>query len=265
MISSIYTSEPSLDRLRSIHDELLQSISQLHTYGSPDPSLEANWLTTFFPLRGLESTNELMVVGRAVNGWIKGWPISQTQGAAQRSEIIQDVVNPIIAGPDCPMTWVTMTRDPKEWNWRRSSFCRLMKSVSRELPGYDEARWPNRLIWSNLYKVAPWMGGNPSNSLCAAQQSACERHLAAEIEIWQPKRVLFVTGWNWARPFVECLTGKVEAGRQGFVEWSGTMKISPELNPIQMVVCVRPERRPGTTLTQEIIRSFSDLSSQLAC
>jgi len=45
-----------------------------------------------------------------------------------------------------------------------------------------------------LYKVAPFSGGNPWTTLVLAELEACKHHLAEEMSLWTPKRILFLTG-----------------------------------------------------------------------
>ncbi len=129
--------------------------------------------------------------------------------------------------------------------------------MSENLLGPFE-HWPSRLIYSNLYKVAPHEGGNPGSRLCKTQQQACEDHLVAEIEMWKPKRVLFITGWYyWAQPFVDRWSDSIGQPSATNVEWTG---IANKLNvghEIQLLVCVRPERRKEQPLAEAILQAFT--------
>lgn len=80
----------TMHRLREIHDELLQSI------GKAGHQLGRRELTTFFPMRGAAATGELMVVGRAVNGWAKKFTADEALVPERRAEIIQDVLRKAI-------------------------------------------------------------------------------------------------------------------------------------------------------------------------
>jgi hypothetical protein len=256
-----------MERLKTIHDELLQAVAQeQHRF----PGKE---LTTFFPIQGRESTGELMVVGRAVNGWSETkWTASEASDAVRRAEIIREVVATSTRTDCCPMDWVREMWSHGirgKWEARRSAFFRLSRAVSESLPGPSD-NWPSRLIFSNLYKVAPYKGKNPGSRLCAAQQQACEAHLIAEIEMWKPKRILFVTGWDWARPFVERFGEIIGERSTEYVEWTGVARHLCLSHEIRLVVSVRPEARQQVPLTDAILRSFSipipeDLQSIPSC
>jgi hypothetical protein len=245
-----------VDELIPIHDRLLQAVALIQGKLS---NLE---LTTSFPIRGLASTSELMVVGRAVNGWgMKSWKAPEAVDPIRRNEIIREVIEPIKSAKGCPMDWIINAwgNTPKGlWNAKRSSFCRLIFAVSQSVFGTID-QWSSRLIWSNLYKVAPYQGGNPSTRLCTAQQDWCEAHLAKEVELWKPKRILFITGWNWAQPFVERLGRSVEPHKAGLVEWSGVVKRPG--GSLSVVVSSRPERRPVAAMAEQVVEAFDQNNS----
>jgi len=67
--------------------------------------------------------------------------------------------------------------------------------------------WSNRVAWSNLYKVAPWDGGNPDNVLCAAQFAFARDLLHREVQTLRPACVVVLGGIDWYEGFFE-LTAK---------------------------------------------------------
>ena len=241
-----------MNRLIPIHHQLLQVVA------SVKDRLAGRKLTTFLPMRGLTSTSELMVVGRAVNGWSElDWTAHEAGDPIRRTEIIREVFEASVPSKGCPMEWVNRAwgNTPKRvWNAKRSPFWRLIHSVSQSMFGISE-QWPSRLIWSNLYEVAPKKGGNPGSTLSAVQQQACEIHLAKEVDIWKPKRILFITGWNWAKPFIERLGVAVGNESAEPIEWSGTVETPSD--KVRVVVSVRPEGRQETPLTEAILRAFA--------
>ena len=56
--------------------------------------------------------------------------------------------------------------------------------------------WPSTLCWTNLYKISPFAGGNPSRSLADAQLDKCIQILKIEVSDWKPRRLLFLTGYS---------------------------------------------------------------------
>ena len=254
-LQTIFRSAENLATLRKLHAELLGS---LVTAAKLDQTLPQK-LTTFMPRQGLLSTGELMIVGRAPNGWREGWTLQENQSPERREQTIREL-EAEFALPKCPMAWANEPQP--NWNWRRSPFTRLMNQLAEKLPDYSEQTWPSRLIWSNLYKIAPDKGGNPNNRLCIAQERVCLEYFAAELRIWQPKQVVLVTGWDWAHPFVNRLDPDASAkpSREQLVDWSGLVHPHPDQAPIPLVVCKRPERRRVANIVQEITAAFQKLA-----
>lgn len=65
----------------------------------------------------------------------------------------------------------------------------------------DDDAWAERLGWTHLYRVGPETG-EPSPELRAAQQALGAQIFWREILIWRPRRVLLMTGLDWAAPLV---------------------------------------------------------------
>ena len=76
----------------------------------------------------------------------------------------------------------------------------VQRSVLIEkLPRFD---WPQNLLWSNLFKVSPYLSGNPSEELKGKILSTCLDIISKEIELYEPTHIVFVTGNNgWFRLF----------------------------------------------------------------
>jgi hypothetical protein len=242
-----------MHRLCEIHDELLQAIAAARD------RLRGRQLTTFFPMRGMSATGELMVVGRAVRGWQKKpWTAHDVVDAEFRARIIREVFNWSSPEDGCPMQWVNMARGrrkSKMYNSRSSAFWRVIGCVSQSIMGAGND-WPSKLIWSDLYKVAPFGGGNPGGRLIAAQFETCKRHLAEEISFWMPKRILFLTGWNWVESFLPALGRSVGERRDGDIQWFGSLQL-PDGNTPRVVVCVHPQGRKEAAIVQGIIQCFA--------
>lgn len=138
----------------------------------------------------------LLFVGKAVNGWI-----------TDETDVkkLFDPENPerIFARQD-QMEWVNdHSGNSKGYNTRKSAFWRLIRKVSETF--YQE-KWYSSIAWSNLYKIAPWKGGNPNGTLQNIQRKYCFEILKKEIEILSPKYVVFLTsGWEWS--FLMYLSG----------------------------------------------------------
>ncbi len=135
---------------------------------------------------------------------------------------MEEAFAPAREGDGCPMLWVSRCwGETNGYNTRKSAFWRVIRATTGRLGVADVGAptWPSFVAWSNLYKVSPSAGGNPSSALANAQLPQCIEILRAEIHAWAPRRVLFLTGRRWARPFLDGL---------GFVSDS-----DPLVNPVE--------------------------------
>ncbi len=235
-----------------ILDELVQAIAAC------SPESADDCLTTHFPMKGKAYSGELMVVGRAVNGDKTCWTPNEALSPEWRSQNIGEWIKKGTSPEPCPLEWVSRAWGRIEQgkrNSKQSAFWRVVGRVSRSLIGNPE-NWWSHLVWSNLYKVAPSKGWNPSSGLRRIQKPFCKKHLAEEFRLWKPKRILFLTGWNWARSFI-CSVGKpVGSEHKGLVQWTGRIEF-PDGTSSQVVVCVHPMGKPEDQLAGEVLTSFT--------
>jgi hypothetical protein len=246
-------------------------------------------LTAFFPVKGNRATGELMVVGRAVNGWGKGWAPVEALDADKRREIIRDVSSPAWAADCCPMSWVQTSwhktgfncvecgephpaKGPrcsqcgtgeiqKVYNTATSAFWRVIRSVTHALNVADTTQpdWPSYLIWSDLYKVSPAKGGNPTSGQIKLQHDYCVRMLEEEIRQWAPRRILFLTGVDWAKPFFAGIGLRNGNELSGLVSYAGRADFGKGV--ASLVVAPHPQGKPEGQIVAEVEKAFADLGA----
>lgn len=145
-------------------------------------------VTAFLAMRGDKYCGELIVYGRAVNGWdVPGYDSgANIISLAEVDEALgfADAVFASVSNETaCPMGWVT---DPSpQYNPRRSAFWRCTKRVLHGLGIDDEDEWYSHLTWSNLYKVAP-AKGNPGVKLKRAQRRDASSYLHTRSQPTRP-------------------------------------------------------------------------------
>jgi hypothetical protein len=219
----------------------------------------------FLAMVGERYSSELMVVGRATNGWRGGQQLS--------SETIEDFVdkallNAICCGPGgqtCPLRWVTdlwgtqrASSHHEDYSTARSAFWRVIKLLTARLKVAEiaEDSWPSHLVWTNLYKIAPTQGGNPSNRLCDAQLEACASLLKAEFQIYAPKRVVFLTGRDWADPFWAGISPQhpLTVSDSGPIEATGRLELLSQRT--QVVIAKHPQGKNGEEWVRCVAAAF---------
>ena len=209
-------------------------------------------ITGFLAMVGHAYDRGLMVVGRAVNGWADGITPSQLGAPAEVEWYARLVQKSVSGNGECPMYWVTAGWGVGDgYNTKRSAFWRCIRRVVQDLgiADVEDAGWSSHLVWSNLYKVSPAGGGNPSNVLCEIQFPGCAELLNLELRAYRPARVLFLTGVDWAAPFLQA--GGLQEG-VGF----HYVKRAGDAHGARCVVAVHPQGKPGAAWAREAVTAF---------
>lgn len=226
-------------------------------------------LCAFVPMIGQKANGELLVCGRAVNGW-GGESIHWQMGTELSEQDCSQLSSDCIAlsehgedSPRCPMLWVTKywgqrrknANDSSNYNTNRSSFWKVIREVTSRLGLADinDASWPSYLIWSNLFKISPAHKGNPSWKLMQVETPHCVELLRNEINQFRPKRLLLLTGIDMARPFLRALDlSESEKMSFKYVRYVGRLRDVPT----QIVVAEHPQGRPISPLSDEVSEAF---------
>lgn len=171
-----------------------------------------------------------LFVGKAVNGWI-----------TNETDVTRlfDMANPErIFARDDQMEWVNnLFGNKKGYNTRKSAFWRLIKIVSEER--YPQ-KWYSNIAWTNLYKIAPWAGGNPNGKLQNTQRNYCFEILKKEIELLTPKFVIFLTsGWEWS--FINFLNRNKELEIIEEKSWGKYRTTITEVDGVRYIISHHPQ------------------------
>ncbi len=148
-------------------------------------------LTGFLAMEGKQyRPSKLMVIGRAVNGWVAGTRAAELTDSAVRNKFALKVQERSATPPDgcsCPMSWVTTQWGATDcYNTKRSPFWRVIRRVvyGLSIASANDRDWSSHLVWSNLYKLSPEAGRNPSSGLMRAQLEGCKKLNALELETY---------------------------------------------------------------------------------
>ena len=221
--------------------------------------------------KGTRYTGKLMVVGRAGNGWGEGIALSDLAVPEERKRYAQEVFDEFHPSDGvCPMQWLVNAWNRRGyWNARTRSFWGVISKVVERLDiveeeDFDET-WASHIVWSNLYKVAPVKGGNPSERLCNEQLDGCKKLLDYEIRTYKPERLLFITERNtvskpdyfWADDFLpDDDDNDIQwDDDKGFVQASGYRTLAPDMLT-RVVVAKRPEFRKEDDWVDQVVSMF---------
>lgn len=212
-------------------------------------------ITTFFPMRGKLYNHELMVVGRAVNGWETKICPGELLDNEKRKEHLDSAYH--IEEDVCPLSWVTNAWGGKQYNTKKSAFWRVIHKMLRELGiEHSDENWPSYIVWSNLYKVAPYEGGNPSSQLINIQQVECASILKREVYLFQPKRILFLTGYDWANDILNKINEfQIHKKCHGLAEAKG--QFFGEGIKSEVVIAKHPQGKKESALVDEVALLFN--------
>lgn len=208
-------------------------------------------LCCFTAQKGSDYNNKLMIVGRAVNDWSSEFRLNDVQ----INELLHEL---FLNSPEhnCPLQWVESSwGSVKEYNAKKSAFWRVVKNLSLNINQLEsDSSWVSKIVWSNLYKIAPSGGGNPSDSLCDAQFEACNELLKAEIIEFKPKYIVFLTGEDWFNGF---LSENVELKTVDGLKWVDAYGVIKLDNIVSKVVIAKhPQGKPESELFNEIINAL---------
>ena len=242
-------------RLTGLYDDLL-----LRVVTNLPRRYDRVGLTACGTAVGSRWAGELLICGRAVNGWEKEpWFAQQAKKTVVRRDITARALTGWVADP-CPMRWVTdLWHHQTEYNTARSAFWRVVRAVTTELriASATEELWSSHLAWTNLYRVAPHQGGNPNGDLQSLQRDATTNLLRTELEQLQPRRLLFLTGASWATPILENLSAvNLTATGSDLVQMVGSIKESSEQRG-KVVVAAHPQGKPEAQMVREILSAFA--------
>ncbi len=220
-------------------------------------------VTGFLSMAGSHYKNELMVVGRAVNGWAEGITPESLAKQATSLDYAAAIFDSVVGNGSCPMAWVTNcwanpSNQDSQYNTKKSAFWRVIRSVVAEtdIANTDEDTWPSHLVWSNLYKISPKQGGNPSSTLRKIQLPGCISLIQQELSDYLPRRLLLLTGLNWAEPFLQCIApGFTPISGCHYIEAIGKIHQNTA-NVAKVVVAAHPQGKQEDTWVHEVMKAF---------
>ncbi|MEZ9539854.1 hypothetical protein AB4160_16875 [Shewanella sp. 10N.286.51.B8] len=209
-------------------------------------------LCCFSAQKGELYNNNVMIVGRAVNEWDDDFQLNDMDTNLLVNKLFS---KPFI--PMCPLEWVESSWGSTEgYNTNKSAFWRVIRKLSESINKLSsDERWASKLVWSNLYKIAPSAGGNPSDSLCGYQFDACNELLKVEIQEYKPKCIVFFTGENWFDGFLLENITLMNKSESKLVDARGILKLNGFTTKI--VIAKHPQGKPEANMLNEILDALA--------
>lgn len=205
--------------------------------------------TIFWPMVGHRFAGDLLVVGRAPNGWSVQWDAAADGSPDGIAEAATQTRRASEGDGSDPMDWITWSDGIRtRYNTNDSAFWRVSRRVRAGLIGEAED-WPRDLAWTDLAKIAPWGGGNPAGQALRMQREHAPALFAREVEEIAPTRVLVMAGRWWFEPFAAPLGLSVD-WREGPVEG-----VADEPRR-RWVVLPHPMTRAETPLMEAALAAF---------
>ncbi len=216
------------------------------------------------------SNLRLMYVGRAINGWERPMYASSSGDMAksileQEFSIHTDIVNK--EGFDG-----YRHKNYNFWRLLRFVLAEAGDAIGGEYNWYDDAidsEWNQKFIWSNLFKVAPYSGGNPDIATKKAQVNPCVDIIKAELDLYKPNLALFVTdndGWfiPWRRYKELKSFAKIATSEYELINNNAYIVGKAKYNDTIIIVCKRPDRRGASIdfakeMAAEIYRTYESM------
>lgn len=236
------------------------NVRQLDTYdkllaAAAEPPAISGDLCLFPTQVGSAWSGGLLVCGRAVNGYDPPWQARTVATASARAELLSAIAAKH-AGSPCPMAWISKAWGRRDgYNTARSAFWRVTRAVSRNLGVAPENDgWSSSLAWANLYRIAPAKTGNPDTRLQRRQIALCQEQLRIDIKRYRPRYVLFMTGSDWAAPFVPDF-GVQWSRVQQLVQAMGALRFGKGFCTLA-VIAKHPQGKPHVRMVNEVVQAF---------
>ena len=212
-------------------------------------------LSIFSASAGTTYNGKLMVLGRAVNDWEPYLNPSSEESVEQCLLAIHEAI-----GKE-NLDWGKEKWGLHEgYNTNKSAFWRLSRKIAEKISPDTEFH-TDKIVWSNLYKAAKCkkdehnadkkFRGNPSSRLMKAQFESCKDILNAEIDLYKPAYIVFLTGLGWARHFLTDATQISNNADWRYVEQIGSYR------GCQYVVGQHPQGKNEALHLQEILKHIS--------
>ncbi len=214
-----------------------------------------------------KSKMKLMYVGRALNGWEHDFKANSVEELTDlilgQKSSLDDLINKDGFG-----------NGKRKYRHKNTNYWRLLKFLldeggdSNGTEWYQDAEdthWNQKIVWSNLYKIAPYHTGNPSFNMIKPDIETYVEIIKAELDYYNPRCVLFVTNNDFFIPWKNKVSFKdIMTEKYTPVEDNPYIAGITKYNNTKVIVSKRPDFRGATInfvqdMAKVIYKTFTDL------
>ncbi|NJC27159.1 hypothetical protein [Neolewinella antarctica] len=203
---------------------------------------------------------DIMFVGRALNGWTWNFPVPT------KDSNLDDLLNRIkrnVHENDTPLPereqlgWVDeRNADHPDYNSKRSQFWQTIREVM-EVRKKAEEKWWHGIVWTNFQPLSR-DGANPTSRMVSVMGDATMNLLLAQIEEYQPRYIVCLSGMNYAAYLLARATRtERQAGTEEseYVEYAGVADF-PGAEGVGLVIMPHPQGRgkKRAVMVEEILK-----------
>ena len=267
-------SEETMENIKKHYRMLFEEANIPQGYRLNKNTVYFDQLSHFVGMKGKKYNQQqirLLIVGRAVNGW----------GQLDVSTADAFALEAVEKTKHSSFDWIVCENgalrndylDDGQYYWLNDSpFWRTNKKIwmsiseNSDFEDSEQNRWVDHVAWTNLYKIAPLDTGNPTTTMVKKQLTACKNILKAEIELFSPTHILFITGYEWwfenFKDIFDIDFGNIKKneyrGNNKNLFFAETNALTS--NGIKIVVACRPEFRDENLYVEDVINSFNSLT-----
>lgn len=223
-------------KIKPLYDELLSTYAK-----NGDCAFCVQWGEEFPTEKG----EGVMFVGRAVNGWITDELDVEYLFNQSNDERIFNRTDQI--------AWFHTSRGSVDsYNTGTSAFHRVVRQTAETIHSADD--WYKKIAWSNLCKLAPFEGGNPSDRCYYEQLEINKKILFAEIEALKPKVVVFLTRMDWVKEYFDSLVEPIKT-----YNWSRYASSLYKIDDYHIIISEHPQGKKEADHIKALVELIKEI------
>lgn len=183
-----------------------------------------------------------LFVGKAVDGWLSSKTDIEFLLNTQQRNGFKDLRNQLNSG-------YSMWGSVDFGNKRKEGFWKITEQIAKE---FHTKEWFCNIAWTNLYKIAPFDGGDPCLGLIGEQQKSCLEIFQKEVELLSPEYVFMLTS-GWEKEFLKYLNDNKTPKAEKTVKWGQYSSKLLLINGVKFIASPFPHAKPETSHKEAIL------------